>query len=73
MYLYNAFKTVIKKLLFLPCPYKTTPKTLKKTHPKTNDQADQLSYITLNSILVESKFLKHNYKILDFFSFRRDL
>lgn len=43
MYLYNAFKTVIKKTLFLPCPYKTTPKTLKKTHPKTNDQADQLS------------------------------
>lgn len=66
MYLYNAFKTVIKKTLFLPCPYKTTPKTLKKP-PKTNDQADQLSYITLNSILVETKFLKHNYKILDFF------
>lgn len=73
MYLYNAFKTVIKKTLFLPCPYKTTPKTLKKNHLKTNDQADQLSYITLNSILVGTKFLKHNYKILDFFSFRRDL
>lgn len=34
MYLYNAFKTVIKKTLFLPCPYKTTPKTLKKKPPK---------------------------------------
>lgn len=38
MYLYKAL--IIKKTpLFLPCPNKTPPKTLKK-NPKTNEQAD---------------------------------